>query len=66
MSKYIYNNFNAFNTKYYPNINFFVTSPQLISEIDVPLDGYVNAGPCHSRTLASIGKMLKKNKNTIT
>ena len=34
------------------------------SEIDVPLDGYVNAGPCHSRTLASIGKMLKKNKNT--
>jgi hypothetical protein len=29
-------------------------------ELDIELDGYLNAGPIHSRTLASIAKCLKK------
>lgn len=33
-------------------------------DIDTPLDGFVNAGPCHSRTLKSIGVNLKKTKAT--
>ena len=32
--------------------------------LDIPLDGYINAGPCNSNTLKSIGKCLKKTINT--
>lgn len=33
-------------------------------EINIPLDGYLNCGPIHSRTLASISRCLKKTPNT--
>ena len=33
-------------------------------EINVPLDGYLNCGPIHSRTLNSIAKCLKKTPDT--
>ena len=33
-------------------------------ELDMELDGYLNAGPIHSRTLASIAKCLKKVPTT--
>jgi hypothetical protein len=34
------------------------------SEINVPLDGYLNCGPIHSRTLSSISRCLKKDLAT--
>jgi hypothetical protein len=33
-------------------------------ELDMELDGYLNAGPIHSRTLASISRCLKKKSAT--
>ena len=32
--------------------------------LDIPLDGYINAGPCNSATLKSIGTCLNKTKDT--